>query len=92
MHAGWMHIIGNMIFLWAFGPQIEDSNPRFQIEVWRPTPELDDIVRKSSGTSADPLDQIRPAFFQFGDPGLNLPVRHIRDRLDPKSKSQRPVD
>lgn len=24
MHAGWMHIIGNMVFLWAFGPQIED--------------------------------------------------------------------
>ncbi len=25
MHAGWMHIIGNMVFLWAFGPQIEDT-------------------------------------------------------------------
>ena len=25
MHGGWMHIIGNMIFLWAFGPQIEDA-------------------------------------------------------------------
>ena len=25
MHAGWMHIIGNMVFLWAFGPQVEDS-------------------------------------------------------------------
>ena len=24
MHAGWAHIIGNMIFLWAFGPEIED--------------------------------------------------------------------
>jgi len=24
MHAGWAHIIGNMVFLWAFGPQIED--------------------------------------------------------------------
>jgi len=28
MHASWSHIIGNMIFLWAFGPQIEDAmNP-----------------------------------------------------------------
>lgn len=28
MHGGWLHIIGNMIFLWAFGPEIEDSmNP-----------------------------------------------------------------
>ena len=25
MHGGWMHIIGNMVFLWAFGPEIEDS-------------------------------------------------------------------
>ncbi len=24
MHAGWLHIIGNMVFFWAFGPQIED--------------------------------------------------------------------
>lgn len=23
-HGGWLHIIGNMIFLWAFGPEIED--------------------------------------------------------------------
>jgi membrane associated rhomboid family serine protease len=28
MHASWSHIIGNMIFFWAFGPQIEDAmNP-----------------------------------------------------------------
>jgi membrane associated rhomboid family serine protease len=24
LHASWSHIIGNMIFLWAFGPEIED--------------------------------------------------------------------
>ena len=28
LHAGWSHIIGNMVFLWAFGPEIEDAmNP-----------------------------------------------------------------
>ncbi len=28
MHAGWMHILGNMVFLWAFGPEVEDAmNP-----------------------------------------------------------------
>ena len=28
MHGSWSHIIGNMVFLWAFGPQIEDAmNP-----------------------------------------------------------------
>ncbi len=31
MHAGWMHIFGNMVFLWAFGPAIEDAmgRPRY---------------------------------------------------------------
>jgi len=28
MQGSWSHIIGNMVFLWAFGPEIEDSmNP-----------------------------------------------------------------
>ncbi|HKQ86175.1 MAG TPA: rhomboid family intramembrane serine protease [Candidatus Acidoferrales bacterium] len=28
MHGSWSHILGNMIFLWAFGPEIEDAmNP-----------------------------------------------------------------
>jgi len=25
MHASWLHIIGNMVFLWAFGAEIEDT-------------------------------------------------------------------
>ena len=25
MHASWSHIVGNMVFLWAFGPQIEEA-------------------------------------------------------------------
>jgi membrane associated rhomboid family serine protease len=34
MHAGWMHIIGNMVFLWAFGPAIEDALGRFRYLVF----------------------------------------------------------
>lgn len=30
MHAGWMHIIGNMIYLWAFGPEMEDAMGRMR--------------------------------------------------------------
>ncbi len=30
MHAGWMHIIGNMVFLWAFGPEVEDAMGRLR--------------------------------------------------------------
>ncbi|HET6485135.1 MAG TPA: rhomboid family intramembrane serine protease [Spirochaetia bacterium] len=29
MHAGWEHIIGNMLFFWVFAPDIEDAMGRF---------------------------------------------------------------
>ena len=25
MHGSWSHLLGNMVFLWAFGPEIEDA-------------------------------------------------------------------
>lgn len=28
MHAGWLHILGNMVYLWAFGPEVEDAMGR----------------------------------------------------------------
>lgn len=34
MHASWMHIIGNMVFLWAFGPAIEDAMGHFRFLVF----------------------------------------------------------
>src|ERR1700680_1694547 len=30
MHGGWMHIIGNMVFFYAFGPEIEDAMGRLR--------------------------------------------------------------
>ena len=30
LHAGWLHIAGNMVFLWAFGPAIEDAMGRMR--------------------------------------------------------------
>lgn len=30
IHGGWMHIIGNMVYLWAFGPEIEDAMGSFR--------------------------------------------------------------
>ena len=29
MHGSWSHILGNMVYLWAFGPEIEDAMNRF---------------------------------------------------------------
>lgn len=34
MHGSWMHIIGNMVFLWAFGPEIEDAMGPFRYVVF----------------------------------------------------------
>jgi membrane associated rhomboid family serine protease len=30
LHGSWSHILGNMVFLWAFGPEIEDSMGRLR--------------------------------------------------------------
>src|SRR5579863_10005947 len=30
MHGSWMHIIGNMVYLWAFGREIEDAMGGFR--------------------------------------------------------------
>lgn len=34
LHASWSHILGNMVFLWAFGPEIEDSMGRLRYLVF----------------------------------------------------------
>lgn len=34
LHAGWLHILGNMVFLWAFGPVIEDAMGRMRYLVF----------------------------------------------------------
>ena len=34
LHAGWLHIIGNMVFFWAFAPEMEDAMGRFRFLVF----------------------------------------------------------
>jgi len=39
MHGGWFHLIGNMLFLWVFGNNIEDATGHgkfliFYLRVW----------------------------------------------------------
>jgi membrane associated rhomboid family serine protease len=34
MHASWLHIIGNMVFFWAFGPEMEDAMGRFRFLIF----------------------------------------------------------
>jgi len=34
LHGSWSHILGNMVFLWAFGPEMEDTMNRFRYLVF----------------------------------------------------------
>ena len=34
MHGSWSHILGNMVFLWAFGPEMEDTLNRLRYLVF----------------------------------------------------------
>jgi membrane associated rhomboid family serine protease len=51
LHGSWMHIIGNMIFLWAFGPEIEDAMGRWRYLVFY---FAGGIVAMISQVAADP--------------------------------------
>ena len=34
MHGGWIHIVGNMLFLWIFGNNIEDALGKVRFLLW----------------------------------------------------------
>jgi membrane associated rhomboid family serine protease len=34
MHGGWVHIVGNMLFLWIFGNNVEDALGKVRFLVW----------------------------------------------------------
>ena len=55
MHGSWSHILGNMVFLWAFGPQIEDAmNPRRYASFYL----AGGIVAMLAQIAADPASKI----------------------------------
>ena len=55
IHAGWLHIIGNMVFLWAFGPAMEDAMGRVRYLVFYLTGGL---IAMMAQVLADPISTI----------------------------------
>jgi membrane associated rhomboid family serine protease len=55
MHGGWLHIIGNMIFFWAFGPEIEDAMGRFRFFIFYLT---GGVVALLAQIAANPFSQV----------------------------------
>jgi membrane associated rhomboid family serine protease len=55
MHGSWMHIIGNMIYLWAFGREIEDAMGSFKFVVFYLT---GGIVAMLAQILGDPVSRI----------------------------------
>ncbi len=55
MHASWMHIIGNMVYLWAFGREIENAMGSVRFAVFYL---IGGIVAMSAQILGDPLSRI----------------------------------
>jgi membrane associated rhomboid family serine protease len=58
MHGGWLHIIGNMLFLWIFGNNVEDAMGKVRFLVFYllaglMATALQTIVTVAAGTPAD---------------------------------------
>ncbi len=55
MHASWSHILGNMVFLWAFGPEIEDlMQPRRYLAFYL----LGGLAATAAQVGADPSSTV----------------------------------
>ena len=52
MHGGWMHIIGNMVFLHAFGPEVEDAMGRLRYLTFYILSGLDPLAARSASSRA----------------------------------------
>jgi membrane associated rhomboid family serine protease len=58
MHAGWLHILGNMLFLWIFGNNVEDAMGRVKFLIFYVLAGvaalfLQSVVTIVTGTTAD---------------------------------------
>jgi len=55
MHASWMHIIGNMIYLWSFGREIENAMGPFRFAIFYL---IGGIVAMSAQILGDPFSRV----------------------------------
>jgi membrane associated rhomboid family serine protease len=55
LHASWLHIIGNMVFFWAFAPEMEDAMGRFRFLAFYL---VGGVVAMSAQVAAAPLSRV----------------------------------
>jgi len=74
MHGSWSHILGNMVFLWAFGPEIEDLMGRRKYLVFYLLGGLAATAAQSRPTRARrsrtsaPVERSLPSWARFSSP------------------------
>ena len=50
MHASWQHILGNMLFLWIFGNNVEDALGHLRFLVWYVAAGIAAMAAQTAGT------------------------------------------
>ena len=73
MHGGWMHLIGNMLYLWIFGDNVEDSMGHGRFVV---------LMMRLGRVEPDRRERLRPVQLFARRQGKALVLRRRNAALD----------
>ena len=82
LHGSWMHVIGNMWFLWIFGDNIEDHLGHFKYLCFLPGQRIRRCVCAGSSQSSLPRPDGRRQRSHRRSSGRILPAVSARESID----------